>query len=223
MNNMFTVLNRLRGRAVLVSLTVVLLCAKLVMGVWDSYQADQVVLETRKTSLARYRTLTARAPELRLRLEQLTAEQDKLGKFLFSGPNEESILSGMQLDLQALVTTAGLEAETIRPIKQKNEQKNEKDGQKGVSDMGEVVIKANVNGTLDQYLALLAELFSSGKLYRIEAVTLAPRKKSDLKIGIDLRGYFVTTAPVVVAATEGAAPAKSVGGTPVQVVEGGGS
>jgi hypothetical protein len=209
MNSLPRVLHRIGGRGLLLSLVGLLLLVKLGFELQGAYKAAQGELENRQASLARYRKLTGKAPELKSQLQSLTAEREKLGKVLFTGSSEENIISAMQLDLQALVTTAGLESETIRPIKQKNAREVG-----GVPGLGEVAIKASLNGTLAGYQALLAELYGSGKFYKIEAVTLSPYKKSDLKILIDLRGYFVTTAPEVGAIAESGGagqPAKESG------------
>lgn len=200
MTNLSTILHRIGSRGLLLTLVGLLVLAKLGMGLQDTYKADQADLANRQANLLRYQKLTGKAPALRSELERLKSEREHLGKYLFTGTSEDNIISAMQLDLQALVTSAGLESETIRPMKQKNAK--EAGGEMG---MGEVAIKANLNGTLTEYLAFLAELYNSGKIYRIEAVTLSPYKKSELKILMDLRGYFTIAAPKVAAAAEGAA------------------
>jgi hypothetical protein len=209
MNSIFRVLHRLGNRGLLLALVGLLLLVKLGVELQNSYAAVRGELESRQASLARYRKLTGKAPELKGRLQSLMDERERLGKVLFAGSSEENIISAMQLDLQALVTTAGLETETIRPVKQKNAREAE-----GETGLGEVAIKASLNGTLAGYQTLLAELYSSPKFYKIEAVTLSPYKKSDLKILIDLRGYFITTAPEVGAIAESGGagqPAKESG------------
>lgn len=192
MSSMSRILHRIGSRGLLLSLVGLLLLVKFGLKLQEDYQADQDNLATLQASLARYRNLTGKMPQLKSQMQSLTAEREKLEKILFTGSSEENIISTMQLDLQALVATAGLEAETIRPIKQKNAREVG-----GESGLGEVAIKASLNGTLAECLALLAELYGSGKFYKIEALTLSPYKKNDLKILIDLRGYFVITAPEV--------------------------
>lgn len=200
MNSLARVINSVGSRNLLLGLAGLLLLLNLGRWLQSSYQADQATLESRQASLARYRDLADRGPGLRAQLERLTAERERVVKYLFTGANEENIVSAMQLDLQALVTTAGLETESIRPLKQKSEREGE--GGKG---LGEVAIKASLAGTLEQYQAFLAELFRSGKFYTIESVTLSPYKKSELKILLDLRGYFIITGPAVEVAAEPAA------------------
>ncbi|NTV12757.1 MAG: hypothetical protein HGA96_02295 [Desulfobulbaceae bacterium] len=209
MNSLSRILHRSGSRGLLLGVVGLLVLTKLGLWLQETYQADQAELESRKAALTRSRKLAGKIPELRAQLQRLNDERERLGKYLFTGANEENIISAMQLDLQALVTTAGLESETIRPLKQKNAQDTGAD-----AVLGEVAIKSSLNGTLAEYQAFMAELYRSPKIYKIEAVTLTPFKKSELKILIDLRGYFVITAPEVAVVTEGggaAQPAKDSG------------
>lgn len=208
MNSLLRFLHRGGSRGLLLGLVGVLLAVRLGFSLQEAYRADQAELESRQATLARTKKLTEKIPELRGQLQGLNGERDRLQKFLFSGASEDTILSAMQLDLQALVATAGLEVETVRPLKQKSAQANG-----GEATLGEVVIKVSVNGTLAGYQTLLAELYRSPKVYKVEAVTISPYKKSELKILIDLRGYFVIAAPEVAASTGsgGTAPGKESG------------
>lgn len=209
MNSMPGFMHRIGSRGLLLGLVALLLLVKVGFKLQDSYVAAQGDLENRQASLARYLKLAGKAPELKSQLQRLTAEREKLVKVLFTGASEENIISAMQLDLQALVTTVGLETETIRPVKQKNVREGA-----GETGLGEVAIKASLTGTLAGYQAFLAELYRSGRFYKIEAVTLTPYKKSELKILIDLRGYFITTGPEIGVTAEGGGagqPAKDSG------------
>jgi len=192
---MSRVLHQLGSRGLLLGVVGLLALVKLGLVLQTAYLADRDELATLQASLARYRQLTGKAPELQRQLQGLADERETLVKILFTGSSEENIISAMQLDIQAMVATAGLEAETIRPLKQKNV----REAGGAEPGFGEVAIKASLNGTLTEYLAFLAELYGSGKFYKIEAVVLSPYKKSDLKISIDLRGYFVITAPELAA------------------------
>lgn len=198
MNSLSRILHRGGSRGLLLGVVGLLVLVKAGLWLQETYQADRAELESRQASLVRSRKLTGKLPELRSQLQGLNGERERLAKFLFTGANEENIISAMQLDIQALVSTAGLEAETIRPLKQKNAQVS---GDESV--LGEVAIKASLSGTLAEYQTFLAELYRSPKVYKIEAVTLTPFKKSELKILIDLRGYFVITAPELAVAPEG--------------------
>lgn len=204
MNSMSRILHRIGSRGLLLSLVGLLLLIKLGLMLYDSYKAEQIELESRRASLVRYQKLTGKVPELRRQLQSLTAEREKLRQILFTGTSEENIISGMQLDLQALVATAGLESEAIRPIKQKNVRAGGDE-----FGLGEVAIKASLTGTLAEYLTFLAALYGSDKFYKVEMVTLSPYKNSEVKILIDLRGYFVTTVPEVAANVESGGPGQT--------------
>lgn len=199
MNSISRILHRVGSRGLLLGVVGLLVLIKLGLWLQESYQADQAELDNKKASLVRYRKLSGKIPELRSQLQLLDIEREKLGKNLFTGPSEENIISAMQLDIQALVVTAGLDAEAIRPLKQKSAMQVGGDS----SALGEVAIKASLVGTLTEFQAFLAELYRSPKVYKIEALTLTPFKKTELKISIDLRGYFLITAADVVVATEG--------------------
>ena len=203
MNSLSRILHSGNSRGLLLGLVGLLALVKLGLWLQDTYQADQAVLASRQADFARSRKLTGKIPELRSQLQHLEGEKEGLRKFLFTGANEENIISAMQLDLQAMVTSAGLVAETIRPLKQKNAQDS---GDESI--LGEVAIKTSLNGTLAEYLIFLTELYHSPKVYKIEAVVLTPLKKSELKILIDLRGYFVIAAPEVAVAPEAGGAAK---------------
>lgn len=210
MNSISRIMHRSSSRGLLLGVVGVLVLIKLGLWLQESYQAELAELASRKASLVRYQQLVGQIPELRRQLQLLSGEREVLTKYLFTGSNEENIISAMQLDLQALVTTAGLEPETIRPLKQKSAQPVGGES----SALGEVAIKATLNGTLAEYQVFLAELYRSPKVYKIETVALTPFKKSELKILIDLRGYFLITAPDVAGTVEAggaSAPAKDPG------------
>jgi len=201
MNSLTRIFNRYRRRTWLLGLAVLLLLAKLGSLGLDNYQAREATLETRQVTLQQYRNLTANADELRARLKRLQAIRERLETRLFSGTSEEEIISAMQLNFQALVSTAGLQSESIRPVRQRSGRGAEGEkAAKGEDLPGEVAIKARLVGTLSQYLELLAALEGSEKFFKIDSFTLSPYKKTGLKIALDLRGYFSTT------------PAKTEGG-----------
>lgn len=193
MNNLTRFFTRYRRRTWLLGLVVLLLLGNLGRWLQANYAAEVAALESRQAILARYQLSTANAEELRSRLTRLQASRKKLEPSLFHGGNEEEIISAMQLNLQALVSTAGLESESIRPMQQRSG-RGADDG-KAASGLGEVVIKARLQGTLSEYLELLALLAQSEKFFKIENFSLSPYKRVGLKITLDLRGYFVQLPP----------------------------
>jgi hypothetical protein len=88
----------------------------------------------------------------------------------------------MQIMLQELVTKAGLEPESIRPMVSGT--------QKGPRDFHEISIKIRLAGTQSQFVDFIAQLYRSDKLFQVESFTLKPYKKSEMKIFIDLKGFY---------------------------------
>jgi hypothetical protein len=190
MNSLTRFFNRYRRRTWLLGLAALLLLAKLGSMTLDNYQERVAALETRQATLQQYRNLTANVEELRSRLKRLQASRQRLMTHLFRGTSEEEIISAMQLNLQALVATAGLQSEAIRPVQQRSGRGAE--GEKAGNHPGEVAIKARLAGTLSEFLGLLVALERSEKFFKIESFSLSPYKKAGLKIALDLRGYFIT-------------------------------
>jgi len=146
MNSLTRFFNRYRRRTWLLGLAGLLLLVKLGSLVLENYQERVATLETRQATLQQYRNLTANADELGIRLKRLQTNREKLTTLLFRGASEEEIISAMQLNLQALVSTAGLQSESIRPIQQRGS-RGTKEG-KGENRPGEVAIKARLVGPL---------------------------------------------------------------------------
>ena len=204
MNSLTRFFNRYRQRTWLLGLAALLLCLKLGSVALDSYREREAMLETRRATLLQYRQLTANAEELRGRLKRLQASREKLSTHLFRGASEEEVISAMQLNLQALVSAAGLQSESIRPMQQRGGRGGEEE--KGENLPGEVAIKTRLVGTLSEYLELLAALERSEKFFKIESFSLSPYKKAGLKIALDLRGYYLAT-PARESGETGGAPA----------------
>lgn len=190
MNSLRRFFNRYQLRTWLLVLAGLLLLAKLGSLTLDSYREKVADLETRQATLMQYRNVTSGATELRARLARLQASREKLITHLFRGDSEEEIISAMQLSLQALVTEAGLQSESIRPMQQRGIRGAE--GGKGENLPGEVAIKARLIGTLGEFLDLTAGLERQEKFFKIESFSLSPYRKAGLKISLDLRGYFIT-------------------------------
>jgi hypothetical protein len=192
-NDLTRFLNRYRRRTWLLALVVLLLLLKLGSFLLGDYRERIATLESRQATLRQYRNLTADADELRDRLARLRERREKLVTHLFSGAKEGEIVSAMQLNLQALVSTAGLQSESLRPIPQKSARGSE--GEQERTGLGEVAVNARLAGSLAEALEFLTLLAQSGKFFKIESMNLSPYKRTGLKIALELRGYFVTIPP----------------------------
>ena len=94
----------------------------------------------------------------------------------------------MQLRIQSLVARAGMQSESIRPIKQKKESKD-KGGEGAV--LGEVLIKARLVGSISAFMDFMAGIYKGNEFFKVENFSLKPYRKSGLKIFIELRGYYL--------------------------------
>jgi hypothetical protein len=179
---------RFQRRTVLIAIAVLLLV--LYAGRWlnDAYEVRRIELETSLNRLNQYRLVTAKAEIYEKRLQNLLTLKEQVDPYFFSGEDDNKLSSAMQLKIQALVVKAGLQAESIRPVLQKGE------GQDRAENdyvLGEVLIKARLDGTLAQFADFMAELYRSEKFFRIEDISLRPYRNTGLKILLELRGYYV--------------------------------
>jgi Tfp pilus assembly protein PilO len=163
---------------------VVLLVAnlgRLGLGYFDSRQEE---LEERMAMLAQYRETVQRLPEIEERVVLLARQQQQLESFLFHGENEEKIASAMQIMLQSEVNNAGLEPEFIQPVRK---------GEGGGGDRkehGEIVIKIRMSGALNDLGKFLHSRYASKQFLRIESISIKPFRPGELKISLDVRGYY---------------------------------
>jgi hypothetical protein len=189
MNNISRFLSRFERRSLLIAVAVVL--AVLYLGRWgaDSYEARQVELESKRARLEQDNAIAERVELYAERLKDLDRQKVKVEKYFFSGETNDKIASAMQLRIQALVSRAGLQAESIRPIRQKKEVAPEKGAKAPV--FGEVSIKVRLAGTLMEFMDFMSELYKGEEFFKVENFNLKPYRNTGLKIFIDLKGYYI--------------------------------
>jgi len=145
----------------------------------DSRQAE---LTDRMAMLTQYREAVQRLPELEDRVVLLSRRQQRLESFLFQGESEEKIASAMQIMLQTEVSNAGLEPEFIQPVRA---------GEGGDrKEHGEIAIKIRMSGALNDLGVFLHSRYAGKQFFRIESLTIKPFKPGELKISMDVRGYY---------------------------------
>jgi len=189
MNNITRFLSRFERRSLLIAVAVAL--AVLYLGVWavDSYKARQADLESKRTRIEQYNDIAGRTGELEERLKSLNRHKTKIEKYFFSGATDDEIASAMQVRIQALVSRAGLQAESIRPIRQKKQVAPEKG--EGAPVFGEVAIKVRLVGTLMEFMDFISELYKGKEFFKVETFNLKPYRNTGLKIFVDLKGYYI--------------------------------
>ncbi len=179
---------RFQRRTVLIALAILLLVVYTGRWVDVAYEARRIELENRLNRLGQYQLVAAKAEKYEKRLQNLLILREEVAHYFFSGEDDNKLSSAMQLKIQALVVRAGLQAESIRPVMQKNEGP---DSAENGDVLGEVLIKTRLAGTLGQFVDFMAELYRSEKFFYIEDVSFRPYQNSGLKIFIELRGYYV--------------------------------
>jgi len=181
-NQIMEFIQRFDRRHLLAGVAIVLLIANL--GRWGlSYlDAREAELADRMAMLAQYREAVQRLPEINDRVALLARRQEQLESFLFQGENEEKIASAMQIMLQSEVSNAGLEPEFIQPQRRG-------EGRDG-KEHGEIAIKIRMSGALNDLGKFLHSRYASKQFFRIEGLTVRPFRPGELKISLDVRGYY---------------------------------
>ncbi|MBU0485220.1 MAG: hypothetical protein KKB30_12005 [Proteobacteria bacterium] len=171
-------------RPFLIAVTVLLLLLNGGRWLYSLYEAKQEEIDSKIAMLEQHRLATSNIETLQAKVEILEKTKKQLDNHLFSGGTEEEIASASQIMLQKHLTTAGLEPESIRPIRQAGEKNIEK------SALNKVLLKVNLTGTLNQFMAFIANLYRSPEFLKIENLSFKSYKNDQLKIFMDLKGFY---------------------------------
>ncbi|MBU0482370.1 MAG: hypothetical protein KKG47_14855 [Proteobacteria bacterium] len=180
--------NRHRRRAILIVAAVLLLVLNLVRWVNTAYQTRVAEAESTAERVEQYRFNARQIDQLKEELEKNLKVKAQVEKAFFTGVSDEEIASAMQIRIQNLVMKAGLESESIRPTRQAVDRNRE--GDAGAVPLEEVIIKARLAGTQQQFIDFLSDIYSSQQFFKIESFTLKPYKKAGLKIFIEFKSYY---------------------------------
>ena len=184
MINLPALFRKLRSRAILIGLAVLLLLfnlAKMSVGYFKDQQAE---VESRVALLTQQRKAVARIDDLRESVSALEARKTALDRYLFQGESEERIASAMQIMLQEMVSKANLDPESLRPVLRGG---GEKEKEKDIHD---IAIKLRLAGDIQGFLEFLAGLYRSERLFVIDNFVLKPDRNGKLKILMDLKGFY---------------------------------
>lgn len=182
MKQVLEFMHRFDRRQILLAVVAVLVLLNIGQWGWGFLVARQAELVDRMGMLAQYRKAVQRLPELEARVASLGRQQQQLESFLFHGEGEDQIASAMQILLQGEITGAGLEAEFIQPVRA---------GQSGDRhEQGDIVIKMRMSGSLNDFSRFLYARYSSKQLFRVENLSLKQFRPGELKISMDVRGYY---------------------------------
>jgi Tfp pilus assembly protein PilO len=186
MNRFVDLLNRFDKRTILFTAVAVLLLLNLVRLAAGYYKDQCREVESQEALLAQYQATAAKLPELKTNVNRLERRASFLENYLFTGKSVDEISSAMQIMLQKMVTDAGLEPESIRPITQ---------GKKGQTSKYESLeIKIRLSGTMPEFVDFLGRFYRGKKLFVIESFTIKPYKKTQLKLFFDIKGFYAIKA-----------------------------
>ncbi|MCB2181683.1 MAG: hypothetical protein KQH63_06650 [Desulfobulbaceae bacterium] len=183
MNRIIMFIKGLDRKVLLLAVGGLLLVLNLGRMAWDAYGNQLDEAEAQLALLGQYQQTVKKLPNIKKKVARQKQRAARLKKFLFTGSSEEEVSSAMQIMLQERVTKAGLEPESIRPLI--------KGGQKNApQDFNEIEVKIRLAGNLSQLIDFLAQLYRSDKLFQIESFTLKPYKNTEMKIFLDLKGFY---------------------------------
>lgn len=174
---------RLKTKAAIVSILILLLVLNIGRYAVGRYQDMLADLESKQALLAQYRIMVQNLEELRQRVVSLEEKKQALDTVMFTGSSVDEITSAMQLKVQELLTPSGLQPESLRPqpkMADKNADKR----------YGEVTIKVRLGGKIEQFVTFLADIYRMPQFFKIEDITLKPEKKDEIKVFFDLKGYY---------------------------------
>ena len=185
--NLFTqILTWARSRTGLIVIAGIMLALNIGRLATNKYFEVLDGIESKQALLGQYRISTQNVDSLRNRIKQLEARRQQFNSHLFSGGSKEEISSAVQLEIQDILGKSGVNPESLRPIT-----KGAKKGEEKI--YGDVTIKIRLTGKLENFLKFLSELYSLNYLLTIENFTMKPFRKEELKIFLELKGYYRIT------------------------------
>lgn len=186
-----------RSRNGLLVIVGVLLLMNGVRLINDKYAEFLQSVESKQALLGQYRMSTKDIEAVRTRVQQLSLRKQQFEAQIFQGASAREVTSAMQIKLQEVLARVGLTPESLSPIT--------KGGKGGELTYGEVTIKVRLGGTLEGFIRFLSELYKMDRLFKIDNFTIKPFRKEELKIFLELKGYYRLDepAPVVDAGSGG--------------------
>ncbi len=144
-------------------------------------------VESKQALLGQYRMSTKDIEAVRTKIQQLETRKTQFETHLFRGETEKDVTSAMQIKLQEVLGLVGMNPESLSPAT--------KGGKDDGNAYGEVIIKIRLGGTIEGFVKFLAELYKMKYLFRVENVTVKPLKKEEVKIFLELKGYYRLNDP----------------------------
>ncbi len=180
MNASLTTFLQVHRKNILIALAALFLCIGLARFAVGIYQEISSEIEAKESILFAQQKSSRQLAALKKEVALLEQKKQKAETFLFHGPTADSVTSTMQIRLQSIITEAGLEPESLRPLGGKSH-----DG-----DLGSIAIKLRLNGSLDNFSAFLAALYGNEKFFLLESCTIKPDKMKGVKVFMDLKAFY---------------------------------
>lgn len=200
---LFKLLSLARTRTGLLVIVGALLLLNGVRLLNGKYAEIQQSVESKQALLGQYRMSTKEIDAVRVRVQQLEARRAQFETHLFQGGSEKEVTSTMQIRLQDVLAQVGMNPESVSAVT--------KGGKDSGNPYGEVVIKVRLGGTLEGFVKFLAQLYTMDVLFRVDNFTVKPFKKEELKIFLELKGFYRLTTPKAEAAAPSKEPPKREG------------
>ncbi len=152
------------------------------------YADQQKAILSQQELLARYEEKVRQLPDLKKKIRGLKQGTGAYEKFFFRGPSVDKISSDIQIKLQGMVSDSGLKSESVRPVTRgKKAKKN--------ALYQTIAVKLRLAGTMDQFVDFMTRLYAVDKIFMLENFTLKPHKKEQMKIYLEVKGYYLLQTP----------------------------
>ena len=188
MNQLSQIIAFLRTRTGLIIIVAVLAALNIGRLASDKYTEYVDSIESKRALLGQYKISTRDIDALRQRVKKLEEIKSRFDAHLFTGTSREDVTSAMQIKLQEILALSGLNPESLRPINKARKKEEE-------TYYGEVTIKLRLTGSLENFVKFLSQLYRMNYLFTIENFVIKPYKKKDLKVFLELKGFYRLAKP----------------------------
>ncbi len=186
--NLKQLIRRFQTKTVLIAVVAVLLVLNIGRFAIGYFNERQEQVMNKIELLQQYRDSIQELSQLKNKVTALERQKEIADRYFFTGASEEDVSSAMQIQLQEMVINANLEPEFLRPV-------HRGDAGKG-KEFDEISINLRMSGTLEGFVTFLRNLYKSKNLFRIESFTLKPYKNTELKIVLEIKGYYTLSTGV---------------------------
>ena len=189
MNQLSQIIAFLRTRTGLIIIVAVLAALNIGRLASDKYTEYVDSIESKRALLGQYKISTRDIDTLRQRVKKLEEIKSRFDAHLFTGTTKEDVTSAMQIKLQEILALSGVNPESLRPIN-----KTRKKGEE-TAYYGEVTIKLRLTGNLENFVKFLSELYRMKYFFTIENFVIKPYKKKEIKVFLELKGFYRLKKP----------------------------